>query len=243
MVAFAVASPTSTFTAQCNITPRCENSPLRWRTIWTRSSRAPDLGIIQCSTSSSQTPSTVSFRSLFPTVDDGVVFNNKGEQLNLIDAVESAEKAVLIGWLRHYGCTLCMKQAQEWRTWLKTSSSTPDVKVVLIGSGPVEQVTPFQQELQWDECEVLTDPSRTTYGALEFRKDIVALINRSSLFATLGSFKKGFRQRWSVIPTDPLQQGGVVITDRDANVVCIRPDKYAGDHASQDFLMEQIRDV
>lgn len=198
-----------------------------------------------------------SFSSLFSPAPgkDGnggndVVYDASGSSVSLVahvSALNAQGKTVVVGWLRHYGCTLCMKQASDWKAWLSTSGSLSivddaslDLAPILIGNGPHQQITPFADRLQWPDVTLFTDPTRTTYAALEFTNKKKDLFNLPSLSATLSSFRQGHPQKWGVLPTDPFQQGGVVVVDPTGAVRLFRPDRYAGDHVDGQTLRQAL---
>ena len=143
---------------------------------------------------------------------------------------------VLVGWLRHYGCTLCKKQATEWLT-----ISHPNK--LLIGNGTPEQAADFADEIQWPANRLYSDPARLTYAALQFAKGPSSLFTRDSLMRTIASFRAGHKQSWGRMPTDAFQQGGAIVVNTDGLVTFVHRDAYAGDHAPLDVLEDAVRDA
>lgn len=192
-------------------------------------------------TASTSRSSTEQFASLFGDESDALVLRDDGSNLSLTEFVRvqnEAGKAVLLGWLRHFGCTLCKKQVADWRDWMPQLNQNEKLTIAFIGNGPVSQLAEFRDEMEWSEF-LFTDPSRTSYAALNFNKKIGDLLNRPALKAVISSFKS-HPQTWSRLPTDALQQGGVVLVNRDGFVTFFHADAYAGDHVSKDVLLEAV---
>lgn len=186
-------------------------------------------------------------RPLFATLFPGgraPVLANDGKEVNLVSVVQSKPGVVLLGWLRHYGCTLCKKQASDWLRLRETidAANLAPVSLVLIGNGQPHQAADFAQEMGWKE-DLFSDPERSTYAALAFNKGLTSLLTLPSLRKTIASFREGNSQTLSRIPTDPLQQGGALLVDANGEVVFFHRDAAAGDHAPIDELVDAIRDA
>lgn len=180
----------------------------------------------------------VPFAGLFPSTTDASVLSRDGSQQNLVDVVEKLKPAVvLVGWLRHYGCTLCRKQALDWAAMEGRMRECGDVKMVLVGSGSPEQAQHFMNDVGWSG-EIVTDPPRRTYRALSFQRGVATTFNLPSLQKTIKSFREGNKQAWGVMPSDAFQQGGAVLVGGDGIVKMFHFDRFAGDHVPVDDLVE-----
>lgn len=191
----------------------------------------------------SKTTSLGRFSDLFASRNSRVYLNN-GTETDLVSLVTSTNTATLIGWLRHYGCTLCKKQASDWKTLraqLESRECGP-VDMVLVGNGRPEQAAAFAEEVGWTEG-IVSDPSRETYAVLGFRKGMGSTFNLSALKKTIKSFGEGNKQSWSRVPTDAFQQGGAVLVDNDGQVRLVHKDAFAGDHAEIDALTEKVCEI
>lgn len=197
---------------------------------------------LKASAGTTQEEETQTFDSLFEDKANATVLTEDGKEVSLLRFVEEQNangNAVLFGWLRHYGCTLCIKQASNWRDWLPDLNSSGRLTVALVGNGPVSQVLGFKDEVNWP-AYLFTDPERRSYAALSFRNDLPALLNRTALFKVIRSFFEGHKQTLSRLPTDPLQQGGVVLVDHTGRVSFLHSDEFAGDHVDKDTLFEAV---
>lgn len=218
----------------------------RQKAIWPitrvqRSSRVPSVTTYAMASTTSVSQSTERFANLFEDEGDAVVRRADGTKLSLIEFVQEqneAGNAVLLGWLRHFGCTLCKKQVAEWRDWLPELNQNGKLTIAFVGNGPVSQLPEFRDEMEWPEF-LFTDPKRVSYGALKFNKKLGNLINFSAVFAVIDSFKSQ-PQTWTRMATDPLQQGGVVLVNQEGFVTFFHADEYAGDHVSKDVLLDAV---
>jgi AhpC/TSA antioxidant enzyme len=94
---------------------------------------------------------------------------------------------VVIGWLRHYGCTLCMQQAVSWQNDLRRlvgAEGEEKTRIVLVGSGTVEQARQFSEDTGFPEAELYTDPSLKSYKAMGFASGAASVFNRKSRAST-----------------------------------------------------------
>lgn len=224
----------------------CSSFPFRGKSVSTmpwRLSRARPKQISASLNETFQPSSATTFASLFPNVDDALVQTTTGESTSLLSYVQeqnAAGNAVLLGWLRHYGCTLCKKQAVEWRDWSSELQAITKLSIALIGNGPVSHAIDFKDEVKWN-ATLFTDPSRTTYSVLEFRKDQAALFNLPSLSKAIKSFAAGNSQTWTRIPTDPFQQGGALLVNSNGVVSFFHADQFSGDHVDKAILLDAVR--
>lgn len=126
----------------------------------------------------------VELRTLLPR-ESATVQTLAGDKVDIVDALlESRDDAVIVGWLRHYGCTLCAKQTKEWDTELRQKvndgpckNSKKSVRIVLVGSGSSEQARDFKTRLDYSG-ELLTDPELKTYETLRFARGAGSVFNR-----------------------------------------------------------------
>lgn len=163
--------------------------------------------------------------------------NTPTSLISYVDRQTTENRAVLLGWLRHYGCTLCKKQAADWAKLAPRLNQCGQITVALIGNGTVEQANDFVQEMQW-KGDLFTDPSRTTYKALQFAAGVGVTFTRGGLIKVIQSFKEGNKQTWSRLPTDAFQQGGALLVDFQGKVSLFHRDAFAGDHINVEHLYQ-----
>lgn len=156
-----------------------------------------------------------------------------------METLRTSHEAVLIGWLRHYGCTLCKKQAADWKALAPRLTDCGSVALVLVGNGTPDHAKDFIEEMGW-ESDMFTDPRRTTYAALGMRKGLAVTFTAPALAKVIKSLREGNSQTFSRLPSDAFQQGGAVLVDRDGNVSFFHADAFAGDHIDVDVLYEKV---
>ena len=186
-----------------------------------------------------------SFKSFFSDDASAMVLSPSNEPVSLTEYVSSCNrdgKTVLLGWLRHYGCTLCVKQAKDWMQLIPRMKECGDISVALIGNGPPKHAVQFAQEIEW-EADLFTDPKRVTYKAFPFRSGVSSTFTLGGLVKVINSFKEGNSQDLAKIPTDPFQQGGAVLVDSMGMVQLLHVDAFAGDHIDVDRLLCSVCDV
>lgn len=190
--------------------------------------------------SSAPAASSKSFSQLFSSPDSDTVLNLSKEPISLVSYVNeqtSQNKAVLLGWLRHYGCPLCKKQTADWAKLAPRLEQCGDVTITLIGNGPVDHAKDFIDEMGW-KGDLFTDPSRRTYAALQFAAGLGVTFNLQAFGKTVKSVREGNSLTLSRIPTDAFQQGGAILVDPKGMVTLFHRDAFAGDHVDTDVLYE-----
>lgn len=218
-------------------------APLRTAFPCTSPNAGSDRFRLLASAATTQEGETKTFESLFDDEANAIVLTEDGDEVSLLRFVKDQNavgNAVLFGWLRHYGCTLCLKQASNWREWLPELNSSGRLTVALIGNGPVSHALDFKDQVDWP-AYIFSDPERHSYSALSFKKGLLSVLNPSSLVKVIRSFAEGNKQTLSRIPTDALQQGGVVLVDHNGCVSFLHSDEYAGDHVDKDTLFDEVR--
>lgn len=183
----------------------------------------------------------VRFETIFSDPCQAVVLTPANEAVSLIEYVREKNEngeAVLFGWLRHFGCSLCKKQTSDWQAIQPDLLQNGRIAIALIGNGPTEHAKDFAEEMGWS-ADIFTDPDRKTYQALQFRRGLLVTFNPSSLGKIVASFRGGNPQTWSRIPTDAFQQGGAILVDKKGIVRFFHADAYAGDHVEKRQLLEE----
>ncbi|PXF45653.1 Thioredoxin-like protein AAED1, chloroplastic [Gracilariopsis chorda] len=182
------------------------------------------------------------FRSLFADSQQSTVLTPQNVQICLIDHVSShnaSGHAVLLGWLRHFGCTLCKKQASDWKSILPQLRQHGPINVALVGCGTPAQARDFREEIGWTD-HLFTDPDRRTYKALGFKAGLLTTFNLPALGKMVNSFREGNPQTWSRIPKDPFQQGGTILIDKHGVVRMCHAEHFAGDHLAKERLIAEV---
>ncbi|CAN8069747.1 unnamed protein product [Agarophyton chilense] len=190
-------------------------------------------------------PTQSTFASLFPSPEQAMVLTPQGTRASLIDHVNMHNadgEVVLLGWLRHFGCTLCKKQANDWKSILPKLREQGPVNVVLVGNGPATHAKEFQEEIGWDS-DLYTDPDRRTYKALNMEAGVLTTFNLPALMKTISSFGDGNKQTWSRMPTDAFQQGGALLVDTLGTIRMFHVDHFAGDHVARERIVDQVTKV
>lgn len=205
--------------------------------------RASVSSIPRMTSAANATEEVVRFESFFPDQSTATVLTPENESISLVEHVQTrnaAGETVLIGWLRHFGCTLCKKQAADWLSIETELKDYTNVCMTLIGNGPAQHARDFKDEMKWNGY-IFTDPQRQTYKTLDFRSGVGVTFTYPALRKVITSFREGNPQTWKRIPTDPFQQGGAVLVDKNGIVRLFHADAFAGDHFDKNQLVQEIR--
>jgi hypothetical protein len=124
-------------------------------------------------------------RALLPEpAASGVLAARTGAAVDLVDALLAGgggergavvTDVLCVGWLRHFGCTLCLRQAKEWEAALQPRLGRRG-RLALVGCGTAEQARTFREDAEWTG-ELYTDPGRGSYAALGFARGAGSVFN------------------------------------------------------------------
>lgn len=162
---------------------------------------------------------------------DVTVLDLEGRPVRLGDLWKD-RRAVLV-FVRHFGCLFCRQQVAELTPYLGRIRAT-GADVFLVGNGTVDDARAFSHEGPLD-MHVLTDPSRQAYCAVGMRRGPGTVLRPGVFLKGLRAFLAGFRQTRTA--GDPLQQGGIVVVDRDGQERYRYVGDYAGDHAAPEAIL------
>src|SRR5947209_6498778 len=102
---------------------------------------------------------------------------------------------------------LCREQVAQLRE-REPAIADLGARLVVIGSGAPPFIPPFR-EITKLRGEILTDPKRVTFEALQFTRSPLRLLDPRVLVAGIKTLWKGFRQ--GKTQGHPFQNGGVLI--------------------------------
>jgi len=160
---------------------------------------------------------------------DAEVLDLHGERTRLGDRWQDAP-AVLV-FLRHFGCIAC----SEHVTLLMPRTHELHglgVNVVFVGNGEPRYIDGFirRHGIVPELVEVLTDPERGAFRAADLERGFWRTFGLRAGFHALRARLMGNRQ--GSIEGDNLQQGGVLVIERDGTLVYAHADATLGDHAN-----------
>jgi peroxiredoxin len=152
-------------------------------------------------------------------------FDADGEPRRL-GAFWEKSPAVLV-LVRHFGCLFCREQVSNLND-VKKRMDELGAKLVVLGSGTVQQARWFREDLKLDVA-VLSDPKLAAFKTAELRRDWLGVLNLASLSAAFRALKKGFRPGKRM--GDAWQNGAVFVFAPKDKVLFSHPSHNAGDHA------------
>ena len=133
----------------------------------------------------------------------------------------------------------CKEQAAQLRG-VKNEIEAAGARLVFIGNGSVALARNFKA--RWvPDCEVLTDPSTSSYALLGARRGIWTTWTPRALPATLRALAHGFRQ--SRTQGHAFQQGGIAIVDSSGAIKWSFVSRFAGDHPAPAEIVATLRRV
>ena len=101
-------------------------------------------------------------------------------------------------------------------------------ELVAIGNGRPEHVQGFIED-ETIPFPVYTDPKRSIYKALGFKRGLGATFSLSSLGSGIRAARSGHRQ--GALEGDALQQGGLIVVNAAGDILYHHINDDAGDHA------------
>mmetsp|Transcript_10016 Transcript_10016/g.18035 ORF Transcript_10016/g.18035 Transcript_10016/m.18035 type:complete len:276 (+) Transcript_10016:913-1740(+) len=169
-------------------------------------------------------------RTFLSTPESSTVYELDGTPVDLNEVVvDGQHSGTVVVWLRHYGCSLCRKLMSEIDSQIHSSLKDINFKLIAVGPGSCEHAEATKNAVGFTG-DILSDPLRTTYRALSFKRGVGVTFNLPALKAIIGSFKKGYQQDWLMIPEDPFALGGVLVLDDKGFIRFKHIEQFAGDH-------------
>jgi peroxiredoxin len=111
-------------------------------------------------------------------------------------------------------------------------------ELVIVGNGAPDFARAFREELGLD-VPLYTDPTRRTYALAGFKRGVLATFSPRGVTHAARALRKGFRQ--TATRGDALQQGGLLVVDRDGRILYAHRDSEAGDLASNEEVLAALR--
>lgn len=102
-------------------------------------------------------------------------------------------------------------------------------RLYIIGNGGPSFIAGFREAVGYDG-PVFTDPGLEVYEAAQLQRGLSTLLKPGAVTSVFGALRRGARQ--GVTRGDSLQQGGVLVIDRDHRVIYHHVSRYPGDNAS-----------
>jgi hypothetical protein len=121
---------------------------------------------------------------------------------------------------------------------IKKEIEAAGARLVFIGNGDADFARNFKAKFVPD-CEVLTDPSTTSYALLGARRGAWAVWSPRSWPAGLRAVRGGFRQ--SRTQGQAYLLGGVAIVDSGGVVTWTYISRYAGDHPDPGQILAALK--
>jgi hypothetical protein len=146
-------------------------------------------------------------------------------------------RAVLISFLRHFGCIGCSESLAELAPRLPELASL-GVRVVLVGCGAPEFIDGFLERfnLVGADVEVYTDPTLAIHAAAGLRYGLWENFGPRGLLDLGRAFAKGHVN--GPPEGDGRQQAGVVFVDATGIVQLVHRNRSLGDHAPPQRIVD-----
>jgi peroxiredoxin len=135
------------------------------------------------------------------------------------------DRPAVIGFVRHFGCSLCFEQAADLMSIAKQIEQA-GARLCVIGNGNPLHAQVFRDEAKLD-ADVYTDPARLLYRRLSMRRGVLSTFNPTSTRHYKRAYDRGFRQKGT--RGDAWQQGGVLVVASDGSVAYVQRFNVAGD--------------
>lgn len=142
-------------------------------------------------------------------------------------------------FLRHFGCLFCHQMVAD------VIATTPQIldrgaRVVFIGNGSLNQAKRFYSDkgLPRMGCDVLTDPERGSFEAMEMQRGYAKTFNPQSVRAYRGAKVDG--HGITGLFGDLTQLGGLLVTKPPVRFVFLHRSKFAGDHPDMNEVLDII---
>lgn len=147
------------------------------------------------------------------------------------------KQAVVIVFLRHFGCLFCRGQVAHMKPHLPAIRAA-GAEMVVIGSGTPFYAQGFIEDFHPD-CPVFVDPKLEAYAAAGMRRGIGTVMNPQAALQAVKFLAQGHLQ--GSTQGDPWQEGGVLIVTPPGKLAYSYISQYAGDHPEPDAVMAALK--
>jgi hypothetical protein len=138
------------------------------------------------------------------------------------------EHAVVLVWVRHFGCIACRSHVASLRPHLEEIQRLGDLAI--IGNGSVEQARRFSELMNLGRMKVFSDEALTSYRLAGLRRGWWTLLRPAALVEHLRYRLRGERNKG--LRGDLLQQGGTLVVARSGEVHFRHVSRAWGDNAA-----------
>jgi hypothetical protein len=146
------------------------------------------------------------------------------------------EQPAVLAFIRHFGCLHCREHVVALgRAHAAIRGAGAELHV--IGNGAPTFIAGFR-ELTGFAGAIYTDPSLAAYRAAQLEHGLRTFVSLGAAARTVGAFARGFRP--GRLQGDNLQQGGVLVIERDGRVVWQHVSKSPGDNAAPDEIVRVL---
>jgi len=122
---------------------------------------------------------------------------------------------------------------------IKDRLDAAEVGLAAIGSSSPKSARRFAEEFHF-AGEMYVNRDLSAYRAFGLPRGVTKTLGLSSLIRGVGTMKEGFRQGPSA--GDLWQQGGLFVLGPGEKMVFAHQDRFAGDHADLDKMLEKLID-
>jgi peroxiredoxin len=129
----------------------------------------------------------------------------------------------------------CRQQVAQLRA-LEPELRRRGAQLVIIGNGAPEHAAAFAREQELEA--VFTDPSCEIYVAAGFTRSLLASLSPRIAAKGLDALRSGFRQ--GAMRGSALQQGGVLVVDREGTLRARYASRFGGDHPSDAWILDAL---
>jgi peroxiredoxin len=168
---------------------------------------------------------------------DAEVVDADGERHALHELIGG--KLTLAVFLRHFGCIGCSQQVDVLVPMLDELAAL-DVVTILIGNGDARYIAAFRerQRLEGYLVMIVTDATLGSHRAAGFGRSLWATYGPRALWADLRAMGKGYSL--ATRQGDGLQQGGVLLIDRDGRLAFRQAASAAPEPVSAAVILEAV---
>lgn len=163
------------------------------------------------------------------------VMTEAGDEVQLSSLCQGITLCV---FLRHWGCAECSLLLHRLDPRLKELVKLR-VRIILIGLGSREGIATFRSKHRFTRRDLLivTDPTLTLHNSIGLKHGIREVSGGTALYNRVKLKLQGFTNELG--DGDPLQQGGAILLDTNANELWRHINGHFGDILDPNSLMDK----
>jgi peroxiredoxin len=168
---------------------------------------------------------------------ESVILKSDGSNIRFGDILNN--EAVLLIFVRHFGCIGCTMQMNSIGPRLKEIGSL-GIRTVVVGNGDFNYIDGFIERhlLKNKPIEIYTDPTLNIYNNAELKRSLLTVLGPRTWYEFVMAWSKGVGQK--TVEGDNAQMGGAMLIGDDLKLSYYYRNKSVANHSDPNEIIDAI---